>query len=696
MKPFRFHFRKNHNNRFKSASPSQALLEFALALPILLMLLFGIIDLAALFQAWLTVENIARQTVRYAVTGQYDPTFCTWDSDDAGTVACEGDKAEEEQEYARLLSIKEFAERQKVALFLTPGAAQDKIGHMNIIICSNADIDGDTIADYTFFPPSTPDYSDCQRAGSFEEHAGGPNDRVIVSVDFNHPYITPFFNQVWPMTHLFAFREGIVEAYRAPRLIALPATLSLPTLTPSPTPIPPTAMPLHIEIVVPVNSGEVITSVEQTRFEAEAWDPEHGTSNGDGIQNIRFWFTGPAFIPGTTEGVVAYCAFVGNTPCPTMDNQIDHTTLPGGTYTIHAEATASDDGATIEASKTFVLQFPATPTPTLTSTPTATPTPNCSNIYSHWTRTIYDNYEVGVQNDNLDEATLTGSVFDFTSPYSPPMYFNLNWMGWTYYNPPDVDIYSGSVNWTGTGPEIPGNSASRWVADFDNGPQPPAGSFSAQLTFTYANWGDCVVNSSLDVATPTATAIPTNTATPTTAPTATEVVPIDCDLISASASRSGDDIRLNVTNNNPVAIVLLNSSFNWDKNWSDMYVDYFRWGGTNYWGGNDDTPNTSNIAPSSTLSINAGSSALWSMDFDFHSSNKDIWGSFTPILYFDDGSGGQCPIFDTVVVPGPDPTQPATPIPTTVVPPPTNIPSATSESTATPYPSLTPTFRLDQ
>ncbi len=59
-----------------AASRSQALLEFALALPILLMLLFGIIDLAALFQAWLTVENIARQTVRYAVTGQYDPTFC--------------------------------------------------------------------------------------------------------------------------------------------------------------------------------------------------------------------------------------------------------------------------------------------------------------------------------------------------------------------------------------------------------------------------------------------------------------------------------------------------------------------------------------------------------------------------------------------------------------------------------------------
>jgi Flp pilus assembly protein TadG len=106
-----------HQGHHGMASRSQALLEFALALPILLMLLFGIIDLAALFQAWLTVENIARQTVRYAVTGQYESKFCV-DLDASGE-ACDSDQ---EQDKARLDSIIEYANHQTVALFYTPGA----------------------------------------------------------------------------------------------------------------------------------------------------------------------------------------------------------------------------------------------------------------------------------------------------------------------------------------------------------------------------------------------------------------------------------------------------------------------------------------------------------------------------------------------------------------------------------------------
>ena len=52
MKRLTIFSHKNRKSLHGAASHSQALLEFALALPILLMLLFGIIDLAALFQAW--------------------------------------------------------------------------------------------------------------------------------------------------------------------------------------------------------------------------------------------------------------------------------------------------------------------------------------------------------------------------------------------------------------------------------------------------------------------------------------------------------------------------------------------------------------------------------------------------------------------------------------------------------------------
>ena len=55
---------------------AQSMLEFALALPFLLMLVFGIIEFGRLLQAWLALENGARMSVRYAVTGSYDTQFC--------------------------------------------------------------------------------------------------------------------------------------------------------------------------------------------------------------------------------------------------------------------------------------------------------------------------------------------------------------------------------------------------------------------------------------------------------------------------------------------------------------------------------------------------------------------------------------------------------------------------------------------
>ncbi len=54
----------------------QALLEFALALPVLLVLLFAIIEFGRLMQAWMAIQNAARFGVRYAVTGEYDELYC--------------------------------------------------------------------------------------------------------------------------------------------------------------------------------------------------------------------------------------------------------------------------------------------------------------------------------------------------------------------------------------------------------------------------------------------------------------------------------------------------------------------------------------------------------------------------------------------------------------------------------------------
>jgi hypothetical protein len=50
----------------------QTLVEFAAIFPILLILMFGIIEFGRIFQAWVTLQNSARTAARYATTGQFN------------------------------------------------------------------------------------------------------------------------------------------------------------------------------------------------------------------------------------------------------------------------------------------------------------------------------------------------------------------------------------------------------------------------------------------------------------------------------------------------------------------------------------------------------------------------------------------------------------------------------------------------
>ena len=56
-----------HRPRKQDAERGQALIEFALTVPIFLMLVFGIIDLARLIFAYTQVIDAARQGVRYGI-----------------------------------------------------------------------------------------------------------------------------------------------------------------------------------------------------------------------------------------------------------------------------------------------------------------------------------------------------------------------------------------------------------------------------------------------------------------------------------------------------------------------------------------------------------------------------------------------------------------------------------------------------
>lgn len=62
---------EQQNVEQKPPNKGQTLAEFAITLPILLLLLFGIVEFGRIFQSWVTLQNAARTAVRYASTGQY-------------------------------------------------------------------------------------------------------------------------------------------------------------------------------------------------------------------------------------------------------------------------------------------------------------------------------------------------------------------------------------------------------------------------------------------------------------------------------------------------------------------------------------------------------------------------------------------------------------------------------------------------
>jgi hypothetical protein len=236
----------------------QGMLEFALVLPVLLLLIFGIIEFARVFQAWLVVSNAARFGVRYAVTGEYDyGLYCdpnlspipadlnnsgkacrdedgtNWPSNPDPTDAEVRLQRNDEVDYARLQSIHDVTEGMLVGILQDSTASKDQPGYFKVSVCSSN-------PDFTYLPLPD-DY--CQGPdGVEEENPGNPEipgaNRVSVYVTYEHPIILPFLNQMIPSVRLHAERTGLLENFRVARVLALPPNVNLPTVTPPPTNTP--------------------------------------------------------------------------------------------------------------------------------------------------------------------------------------------------------------------------------------------------------------------------------------------------------------------------------------------------------------------------------------------------------------------------------------------------------------------------
>lgn len=58
--------------RRRSNERGQTLAEFALLVPLLVILIFGFVDVSRIYQSWVTIEGAAREGARYGVTGRSD------------------------------------------------------------------------------------------------------------------------------------------------------------------------------------------------------------------------------------------------------------------------------------------------------------------------------------------------------------------------------------------------------------------------------------------------------------------------------------------------------------------------------------------------------------------------------------------------------------------------------------------------
>lgn len=187
----------------------QSIVEFALVSPILLLTIFGIIDMARLIQAQVTVSNAARQAIRFAVTGYQE-------KDVNGLYI------------PRATSIISKANDSLVGLPLTSAFDSRQFGYHNVELNSSGTC------------------SDCG-AGK----PGGPNEVVEVYVYYNVQMLTPLVSMVLPRVLVRGYERsineswGAVQGFNHANLPTPPPPL--PTWTPQPTDTP-TATPTKTSV----------------------------------------------------------------------------------------------------------------------------------------------------------------------------------------------------------------------------------------------------------------------------------------------------------------------------------------------------------------------------------------------------------------------------------------------------------------
>lgn len=344
-------------------------MEFALILPVLILVLMGIIDFARLMITYTAVSNGAREGARYGSVG--------------------GLNSDTSPNYLDCAGIRAAVKASAGALV--------QVSDANIAISYDH---GDAAGIFTT----------CDAAPAASAIVNG--DRVVVSVTVTYRALTPIAgNFIPPFPVTFVSARTIVKG----GIEFGPTTTAFPTNTaiPSATPVTgtPTFTPTATNVGAPAPPTNFDATIQCTGGNSHNVSASWTASTGPGVTQYRLYRAAPGpttLVANTTStslnnfdslstGTVATyyvvavnalgesapstndVVFCGNTNTPTPT--VTPTSTPSSTATNTATATATNTpGPTSTPTPTHTPTITFTPslTPTPAPTPTITPTPLCN------------------------------------------------------------------------------------------------------------------------------------------------------------------------------------------------------------------------------------------------------------------------------------------------------------------------------
>jgi hypothetical protein len=318
-------------------SLGQGLVEFALVAPLLLLTIFGIIDIARIIQAQLTVDNAARQAIRFAVTGQT--------LKDAGG-----------NYIPRAQSITDLAVASLAGLPLTNTDDPLQWGFNRVRITSSNGDEGDP---------------------------GQPNEVVRIEVIYTVKPLTPLVSAIIPGIQLKGVEMAINEEWGAVQ------SFDHGNLGPTPLPLDTwTPVPYYTQTA---QAQATATAFQQTAVAQMTSDAQTATAaplvtqtaiaRATQTANVRATQTSVAgtqtsVARSTNTAVAALTQTAGTIATQTAGPPATQTAIVVATQTANARATQTSVAATQTAgAPTSTRTNTPSNTPTITLTPTITPTP---------------------------------------------------------------------------------------------------------------------------------------------------------------------------------------------------------------------------------------------------------------------------------------------------------------------------------